>query len=177
MPDHNLSKIIPYAVFDPQKCEPDEMNFIMKSCNASSMSSYITPYDTYLKKTASTWGFPITRQVAQYVNLREGDEISIIIVPNSPKAVNPTKEQLDNLYSLYDHYFWFAGSVKLSDFDFNEVGKKYHIPLRSKITVIGTSYAIFIAPDIAKQVYGLDLGDKVRLMIRKVSSCPFKKKP
>jgi hypothetical protein len=177
MPEHDLDKIIQHAVFDPNNCDPDDMKFIMKKCNALTLSSYITPYETYIKKTASTWGFPMTRQVALYINLAEGDELSIIIIPHNPKSIKPTKEQLDSLYSLYDHYFWFTGTTKLSDFDFEDVGKKYHIPLRSKITVIGTSYAIFIAPDIAKQIYGLDLGDKVRLMIRKVSSCPFKKKP
>jgi len=177
MPDSDLKKIIPYAVFDPQKCNPADMNIIMKNCSASVISSYITPYETYLKKTASTWGFPMTRQVAQYINLQEGDELSIIIIPHTHRAHTPSKDMLNTLYDLYDHYFWFSDGVRLSDFNFKDVGTKYHIPLRSKITVIGTSYAIFIAPEIARNVYGLDLGDKVRLLIRKVSSCPFKKKP
>jgi hypothetical protein len=152
------------------------MNVLMKNCNATTVSSYIVPYETYIKKTGTSWGFPITRQVAQYLSLVEGDELSIIILPHTPKRIGPSKELLDKLYSIYDYYFWFTGDTKLSDFNFNDVGKKYHIPLRSKISVIGTSYAIFVAPDIAKHIYGLDLNDKVRLMIRKVRSCPVKKK-
>ena len=161
-----IDKISNNAVFDSDHCNKTEMSTIFSIHRPSFVSSFVIIYEAPVKKIGSTHGFMLQKKIASYLGLDVGSEVNLILRGKRPKTV-PTNGKLRDIQKKYKHYFRLAKGTKLTDFDFSEVGYKYYIPIYTKLTTNGTSYAFVISLDILN-LLGFDVDNNVELLIKKV---------
>jgi len=128
-------------------------------------------YESKVKKIGNTHGFGIPKNVAHVFKLQPGEYVEIILrhpPGKEPDLTTPPREILDRIYERHEFHFHFPDGVTLSDFMFEELGKKYYIPLYNKLSVTGTSYAFFFNLEVL-ELFGFHLNDNAELFIRKVS--------
>lgn len=157
--------------YDTTHCSPSEITALFSEIHSPSfISSLFMTYSAPVKKIGSTHGFILQKKVISYLKFDIGDDVAMILCrpPGSPppKRPPPTKEHIDKLYKKYDYYFRFSKGTTLSDFDFKDMGIKYHIPIYTRITLSGTSYAFTIAMELL-ELFGFQLNDTVNILFRK----------
>jgi len=159
-------------IIKPDKCTKSDLNdILLHNQEPSFLSAFaLPPFTADVRKIGKTHGFTIPKNIAKFLQLSPDMEIQLILQkPTGEKRSTPipTKKELQKAYEKYAYYFKFQEDVTLEDFNFEEVGKSFHIPIYTRLRVNGTSYAFYVAIDVLK-IYGFKIGDPAELIIRKV---------
>ena len=170
-PTASESKLSEDVFYDSSACDRRYLQQVFSELqNPHFISSFYFTYQAPVKKIGNSCGFVLHKKVASFLNLDPGDDVALILMPNDPTNTtnreSPSKEEIDALYNKYDYYFRFKRGTTLSDFNFQEIGSKYHVPIYTRVTQSGTSYALTIAPEVLN-LFGFELNQEVNLLIRK----------
>ncbi len=165
------TKISGDVFYDSAHCSLSEMSALFSEIRSPSfISSLFMTYSAPVKKIGNTHGFILQKKVISYLQFDVGDDVAMVLCHPlgnpPPKRDTPSKEHIDKLYKKYDYYFRFSRGATLSDFDFNDMGIKYHIPIYTRISLSGTSYAFTVAMELL-ELFGFQLNDTVNILFRK----------
>jgi len=167
----SLRRIADSVVIDSDKLSDQEIKDIIELNGRPRFMSFMSySYETKVKRLGNTHGIGITKEAAKIFHLKPGDYVELILMHpkgSEPLLTSPSKEELDKIHEKHDFHFRFEEGIALSDFNFTDLGRKYHIPIYNKLSIIGTSYAFFINIEVL-DLFGFKVGDTVNLIIRKV---------
>ena len=159
-------------IFNPDRCQKHDLDDILRHDQNPNFTTGFTlpPYSTEVRKIGKTHGFAMPKVMTKFLRLSPDDEVQLILQhPRGRMRTTdiPTRDQLSYVYEKYAYYFKFQEDVNLADFNFEEVGQNFYIPIYTRLRVNGTSFAFYVAIEVL-DLFGFSLGDPVEIIIRKV---------
>lgn len=159
------------VIIDASSVDSESIRRTIQICkNPRFMSTYSgLPYESNIRRMGGTHGIGITKEAARIFHLSPGDAVELILmhINKRPEMAPPSADTLRSISNRHSIYFRLPSGTSLADFDFESVGKTFYLPIYTKISIIGTSYACFVSLEVLR-LFGFASGDPIKILIRKV---------